>query len=175
MSNEIDLFLEHYGVMGMHWGVRKDGISKQAMQDAKSDRKKTRQLMTGPTYKGIRADRKAHGEKIKARIASDPEYAKAIKKIDRNQDRAFGIALSVFTGIYLAGAMAPLVYDIAHDPRTVYKVNKGMHFVSRKIMNKFPGGVFRPNPKKSQYWTKDTVKGSATVIGNAVELYRKYG
>lgn len=173
MSNDIDLFLEHYGVMGMHWGVRKDNPGKQAVRDVKSDRKITRKL-TSASYEGIRADRKAHADKIKQRMATDPEYAKAVHKIDKNEDRAINIAVTAFVGLYVAAAIAPYAYDLAHDPNVIYKVNKGIRFVSRKIMDKHPGGVFKPNPKKSQYWTKDTVTSSATVVGTAVDLYRNY-
>lgn len=175
MSTDTEVFLEHYGVMGMHWGVRKDNPAKQAMTDAKSDRKIKNKLTNGPSYKGIVADRKAHIDKMKARMATDPEYKKAVQKIDKNEITAINLAVTAALGIYVVAAMGPTLIELAHSPAMVYKVNKGIHFVSRKIMTKFPGGVFKPSPKKSQYWTKDTVRGSATAVGTAVELYRKYG
>lgn len=68
--------LEHHGVKGMHWGVRKQiEASRAASADIKTAKKLGRS-----SHKGVVAERKAHGEKIKEKKANDPLYAKAIKR-----------------------------------------------------------------------------------------------
>jgi hypothetical protein len=76
---EVDDYLAHYGVKGMRWGVRKDGIdgvSPKTNREAKKDAEEfTRAKLFYGEGAGTR--RKLIKAKVDARSAKDPAYKKA--------------------------------------------------------------------------------------------------
>ena len=95
--------LTHFGVKGMKWGVRKakstgPSISKDTYKSVKKDRKEQRRLQKS-SYKGVMADRRALKEKMTNSIKNDPQYAAAIKKLDKQEkDRAMAATIAAVVG-----------------------------------------------------------------------------
>lgn len=88
MSNDVEDFLEHFGVKGMRWGVRKDaapGVPSKTDRAAKSDATEfARAKMFYGQGAGTR--RKLISESVKAKSSKDPLYAKAFDHHLSNQD-----------------------------------------------------------------------------------------
>lgn len=85
--NEVDDFLEHFGVKGMKWGVRNDrgGVSRKVDRDAKKDAEEfARAKMFYGTGAGTR--RKLIKNTVEAKQKKDPDYAKAFERHLGNQD-----------------------------------------------------------------------------------------
>ena len=163
LYSEVEDHLEHFGVKGMKWGVRREisvNTSKAAYATAKRDRKASVKL-SKTSYKGVQADRKALREDIQSKIKNDPEYAAALKKLDRNQRIKSNaiIATAVVGYIGYNAGMAIL----ASQGSNIYNaaVSANANYASR---NKF-------NPK-SRYWDGVTVSGS--VVNTSMELVKRY-
>lgn len=82
------LFLEHFGVKGMHWGVRSSkvsGVSSKTNKDAKKDAEEfaRAKLFYGD---GAGTRRKLIKATVEAKSKKDPSYAKAFESHFQNQD-----------------------------------------------------------------------------------------
>lgn len=117
MSTDTEVFLEHYGVMGMHWGVRKDPVevqkTKAVRKEVWADRKTKDELdakFNRGHGKGLMRERTAINSKIKDRIKNDPEYAKAVKRLDTNIETATKTLLAIAVGAF---AVNVIIYGIA--------------------------------------------------------------
>ena len=154
LYSEVEDELTHFGVKGMKWGVRKaPSASRVSYKSAKSDRKEQTKLKKA-SYRGVAADRRAIKEKINNNIKTDPLYAKAVRKMDR-QDKA---ALFAF----VAGAVAgPYVLD------SVAKVTYAS--VTKHVRDYSQAQKYNPN---SRFWDGRTVPGEVVNIG--AELARRY-
>lgn len=90
MTDNVDSFLEHYGVMGMRWGVRKDeggsGISNRRTdrEAAKDAKEYARAKMFYGEGAGTR--RKLINKSVEAKSKKDPEYKKAFDYHVEKQD-----------------------------------------------------------------------------------------
>ena len=78
--SEVEDFLEHYGVLGMKWGVRKDrgpqGVSGRTSREAKKDAQEyARAKMFYGEGAGTR--RKLINKSVEAKAKRDPSYKKA--------------------------------------------------------------------------------------------------
>ena len=154
LYSEVEDELAHFGVKGMKWGVRKaPSASRVSYKSAKSDRKEQTKLKKA-SYRGVAADRRAIKEKINNNIKTDPLYAKAVRKMDR-QDKAALLA-------FVAGAVAgPYVLD------SVAKVTYAS--VTKHVRDYSQAQKYNPN---SRFWDGRTVPGEVVNIGS--ELVRRY-
>ena len=154
LYSEVEDELAHFGVKGMKWGVRKaPSASRVSYKSAKSDRKEQTKLKKA-SYRGVAADRRAIKEKINNNIKTDPLYAKAVRKMDR-QDKAALLAS-------VAGAVAgPYVLD------SVAKVTYAS--VTKHVRDYSQAQKYNPN---SRFWDGRTVPGEVVNIG--AELVRRY-
>ena len=73
--------LEHHGIKGMRWGVRK---SVSAHREALGDARKTKQLNRS-SHKGVVTQRKEHASLIEKKKAASKDYAKANQHISSLQ------------------------------------------------------------------------------------------
>lgn len=87
-DEELDAFLEHHGIKGMRWGVRKAerggasrAVDKQARKDASEFARA--KMFFG---EGAGTRRKLINKSIEARKAHDPSYAKAFDRHLAKQD-----------------------------------------------------------------------------------------
>ena len=163
---DTDDFLAHYGVKGMRWGRRKDE-TPSAIQVARADRKEKKALAKTKTYRGIKRDRQVVNQRIRERLKSDPEYAKAVAKLNSRQKMRMQAAI-IAVGIGISVG-PPLLLE--HGPTAMYrlsrsdfaaKVNRGTNYVRKKA-------TYNP---KSPFWDGNTVPG--TVVTFATDLVRRY-
>ena len=158
MAIEVEDELTHFGVKGMRWGVRKaPSASRVSYKRAKSDRKE-RIKLEKTSYRGVIADRRAMKEKINNNIKTDPLYAKAVHKMDRQDEaKAAAVILAVAGGAvaapYVLGSVAKVTYKSAI---------KGARYYSQ-------AQKYNPN---SRFWDGRTVSGEVVNIG--AELARRY-
>lgn len=88
MNDEATDFLEHFGIKGMHWGVRKSalpGVSHKTNKDARKDAEEfaRAKLFYG---KGAGTRRKLIKNTVEAKAKKDPSYKKAFDHHLENQD-----------------------------------------------------------------------------------------
>ena len=98
-STEDKRYLEHYGVLGMHWGQRKDGVKRSTDHLAKKDAKRHAEakMFYGQTAGTKRKLLKAEIDRKRERVPGYAEafdkhlegvdYAKAAKKAVRTRTR----------------------------------------------------------------------------------------
>lgn len=112
----VEEFLEHYGVKGMHWGVRdgkRTGTSSDYRKVSDIRRKKTRQLTNQQL--------KTHNERANLEVnfrRLNPS------KVDKGRRAAKGIL-----GTAVAGAS---VYNLVNSPAGKATVEAGKRFIKRK-------------------------------------------
>ncbi|HQH80925.1 MAG TPA: hypothetical protein PK599_05980, partial [bacterium] len=169
--DNVDDFLLHFGIKGMRWGQRKTPTSaKLAYMSAKTDRKDLKTLEK-TTYRGVVADRKAIRTRIKERAKSDPEYAAALKKIDKHSN---DIATAVVLSTTLGMIAAPLVLE-RYGPTVISAGMRGASNVASDIKeSRFAANVKRGtkyNPK-SPFW--DGVNIASSVVTTSTDLVRRY-
>lgn len=99
LSLEDQRYLQHYGVLGMHWGQRKDGVKRSTEHLAKKDAKRHAEakMFYGKTAGTQRKLLKAEIDRKKERVPGYSEafdkhlenvnYAKAAKKAVRTRTR----------------------------------------------------------------------------------------
>ncbi len=83
-----DIYLEHYGVRGMRWGVSNDRRGGVSRKTDKAARKDAQEFARAKMYYGTGAGtrRKLIGETVKARRKKDPDYARAFDSHLEDQD-----------------------------------------------------------------------------------------
>lgn len=114
--SELDDYLEHYGVKGMKWGVRKAASTRRDIKDARARQRirkgEIRQLQS-KSVSETSSTGKAAAEKALKKAMSDfennPDY-KTSKKFTALEQVGVGlvsgVALPVVGGIAVAGGMA---------------------------------------------------------------------
>lgn len=139
MSAEVEDFLEHYGVKGMKWGVRRsDRLRERSTANSESSRYKqarvdSKALKSAEKTKGVRSkSAEAARATIRERQKNDPQYkaAKATYDYDVRLGKDIKIAaigLGVIAAPYILNLLDAAYVDYAqkniekslHD--TVYK------------------------------------------------------
>lgn len=82
-----EVYLEHFGVKGMHWGIRNahDGVSRRTHREARKDAEEfARAKMFFGEGAGTR--RKLINKTVEAKKAKDPIYAKVFEQHLMSQD-----------------------------------------------------------------------------------------
>ena len=158
LYSEVEDELAHFGVKGMKWGVRKaPSASRVSYKSAKSDRKEQTKLKKA-SYRGVAADRRAIKEKINNNIKTDPLYAKAVRKMDRQDEAKTSAAI-----LAVMGGSVALTYVLRSVGNVTYKsALKGVRDYSQ-------AQKYNPN---SRFWDGRTVPGEVVNIG--AELVRRY-
>ena len=133
--------LTHFGVKGMKWGVRKaksagPSISKDTYKSVKKDQKEQRRLQKS-SYKGVMADRKALKEKMTNSIKNDPQYAAAVKKLNKQQqDRAMAATIAAVVGSVFVPALLsmPTERSLVRDVQWSMYKKKAQRYAKRNSM-----------------------------------------
>lgn len=133
--------LTHFGVKGMRWGVRKaksagPSISKDTYKSVKKDQKEQRRLQKS-SYKGVVADRKALKEKMTNSIKNDPQYAAAVKKLNKQQrDRAMAGTIAAVVGAAFVPALLsmPIESSLVRDVQWSMYKKKAQRYAKRNSM-----------------------------------------
>jgi hypothetical protein len=88
MADNVDNFLAHYGVKGMHWGQRKASIPGVSAKTSREARKDATEFAKAKMFYGEGAGtrRKLIKAKVEAKAAKDPSYKKAFDHHLSNQD-----------------------------------------------------------------------------------------
>lgn len=88
MSLEVEEFLEHFGVKGMQWGVRRDargGVSRKTDKEARKDA--TESARAKMYYgQGAGTRRKLINSSVEAKKKRDADYGRAFERHLANQD-----------------------------------------------------------------------------------------
>jgi hypothetical protein len=88
LDEDVDIFLEHFGVKGMHWGVRKQsesGVSGRVDREASKDAREfaRAQMFFG---QGAGTRRKLIKNSVENKMKRDPNYRKAFEHHLSRQD-----------------------------------------------------------------------------------------
>lgn len=88
MSDDIDDFLEHFGVKGMKWGVRKDSIPGVSARTSREAKKDATEFAKAKMFfgEGAGTRRKLIKAQVESKSAKDPSYKKAFDHHLGNQD-----------------------------------------------------------------------------------------
>lgn len=88
MTDDVDDFLEHFGVKGMKWGVRKDSIPGVSSRTSREARKDATEFAKAKMFfgEGAGTRRKLIKAKVESKSAKDPAYKKAFDHHLGNQD-----------------------------------------------------------------------------------------
>jgi len=117
-NEEVDAFLEHYGVKGMHWGVRREGGSRREAA-ARSPRAKAKRLTD--------QELKAAVERLRLEQQfselSDP-HKKAGKKYVKKYLDTFGDKIIGGIATTASAAVVAMVFKSAQTKKTPKGVNK---------------------------------------------------
>ena len=167
LYSEVEDELAHFGVKGMKWGVRKaksagPSISKDTYKSAKKDRKERLKLRNS-SYEGVMADRRALKEKMTNSIKNDPQYAAAIKKLDKQEkNRAIAATIAAVVGYAAVPALLSMPIDTSRfrDVQWSMYKKKAQRYAKRNSM--FGDG-----------WDGLTVPGEVIEIG--MSLARRNG
>ena len=149
-----DAYLEHFGVKGMRWGVRKDdpGYSKKEVnRDAKTRQKAQQSSFRRKVSEGRAFQRTVSGGKalrvinseIAAKNKKNPGYAEAVDQRENVLNRRRNLAILgtvVVTGLALthqdqiisgAKIAAEVISTVAKEvPEYIDKVNEGKAFAN---------------------------------------------
>lgn len=139
-----DAYLEHFGVKGMRWGVRKDdqGYSKKEVHRDAKTRQKAQQSSFRGKVSGDKALRAINSE-IAAKNKKNPGYAEAVDQRENVLNRRRNLAILgtvLVTGLALthqdqvisgAKIAAEVISTVAKEaPDYIDKVNKGKAFAN---------------------------------------------
>lgn len=88
MDSNTDEFLEHFGVKGMRWGVRRDDLSGVSRKTNKEARKDAEESARAKMYfgKGAGTRRKLINKTVEAKKGRDSDYARAFDHHFARQD-----------------------------------------------------------------------------------------
>lgn len=103
MSSQTDEFLEHFGVMGMRWGVRKDESAGEARQrpSTQTEMLRDRHRLESASFRKSDNARISKGKALKEmqttasrirREEQDKEYKKIAPQLDRIERQAMALA-----------------------------------------------------------------------------------
>lgn len=90
MTEDVDDFLEHFGVKGMHWGSRKGTPTGAPRSTNREARRDATEFSKAKMFYGEGAGtrRKLIKATVEAKRSKDPEYGKAFDHHLQNQDMA---------------------------------------------------------------------------------------
>lgn len=88
MAEDVDDFLEHFGVKGMKWGVRKDSIPGVSARTSREAKKDATEFAKAKMFfgEGAGTRRKLIKAQVESKSAKDPSYKKAFDHHLGNQD-----------------------------------------------------------------------------------------
>lgn len=85
---DVDVFLEHHGIKGMHWGIRNDSRNSVPRKTDREARKDAEEFARAKLFfgQGAGTRRKLIKATVEAKKKKDPTYAKAFDAHLANQD-----------------------------------------------------------------------------------------
>ncbi|AWN03338.1 hypothetical protein PBI_COUNT_15 [Microbacterium phage Count] len=88
MAEDVDDFLQHFGVKGMKWGVRKDSIPGVSARTSREAKKDATEFAKAKMFfgEGAGTRRKLIKAQVESKSAKDPSYKKAFDHHLGNQD-----------------------------------------------------------------------------------------
>lgn len=88
MTEDVEDFLQHFGVKGMKWGVRKDSIPGVSARTSREAKKDATEFAKAKMFfgEGAGTRRKLIKAQVESKSAKDPSYKKAFDHHLGNQD-----------------------------------------------------------------------------------------
>ena len=129
MSEEVDNFLEHYGVKGMKWGVRRYSVRKRKSAPRPSDEgAASRKILSKQKKFGTVALTNHELRVVNARIKLEQEFHKLNPKPKSKLDKGNDFAKKLIG----YGTTAVSAYELYKKPATQAAISKGKKVMTAK-------------------------------------------